>query len=208
MARHFQDVPITIFPSFSWDINETFIGFEVQFSSSSNFSPKLIKIKVAGTGNRVAIPSATWKKILLLPGTNGGTVYWRVLATLPDRNHMYSDTRTIVIEAAQAVGNPLVFPTSKSPVPVLSWENNCGKKFKVWFGGDSNFAKKKVLSFSVTNPMDDGGEFKKQLTSSQWTSVRKLVNDVSGSTIHWKVESWDGMNRRAETGVMSFVLTD
>ncbi len=39
-------------------------------------------------------------------------------------------------------------------------------------------------------------------------AIRKLVGDASGSTIYWKVESWDGLNRRAETSVMSFVLTD
>jgi alpha-tubulin suppressor-like RCC1 family protein len=195
-------------PGFSWDANETFIGFEVQFSSSSNFSPKLIKIKVAGTTTEVAIPSATWKKILLLPGTSGGMVYWRMLATLPNRSQMYSDTRTIVIEAAQAAGDPLIFPASKSSVPVLSWENACNKKFKVWFGNDISFTRKKTINFSVTNPIEDGGIFKSELSSSQWSGIRNLVGNASGATIYWKVESWDALSRHAQTDPISFVLTD
>jgi len=35
-----------------------------------------------------------------------------------------------------------------------------------------------------------------------------LAGDVSGSTIFWYVESWDGANRNKKTEVMSFTLTD
>jgi hypothetical protein len=89
---------------------------------------------------------------------------------------------------------------------MLLWGNKCNKKIKVWFGGDSSFTKKKALSFNIADPTES--VFARQLTSSQWTGIRKLVGDVSGAAITWKVESWDGMNRHAETDVMSFVLTD
>jgi len=42
----------------------------------------------------------------------------------------------------------------------------------------------------------------------QWTAVRKLVGDVSGSKIYWYVESWDGLNRNSKTGAMIFILTN
>jgi len=103
-------------------------------------------------------------------------------------------------------GSPEISPTQKSSLPELSWENKCNKKFKVWFGSDSSFTKKKSLSFNVADPTEDA--FAKQLVTGQWTAVRKLVGDANGSTIYWKVESWDGMNRYVQTDVMSFVLTD
>jgi hypothetical protein len=85
-------------------------------------------------------------------------------------------------------------------------------KFKVWFGSDPDFTKpgikKKALSFNIKNPNDNNGVFTKALTSGQWMSIRKLVNDAAGSTIFWYVESWDGLNRTSKTGNMSFTLTD
>lgn len=68
--------------------------------------------------------------------------------------------------------------------------------------------RRRVFSLSIADPLSNQGEFERQLTPGQWTSIRKLVGDVSGSNIYWKVESWDGMNRYAQTGVMSFALAD
>jgi len=194
-------------PTFSWYAVETFRSFEIQFSLNQNFSSP-VKVKCAGTLTEIQIKSSIWKKIMLLPGGSEGIVYWRVIGIRQDKTTMTSEARSIAIGAAHPVGSPEISPTQKSPLPTLSWENNCGKKFKAWFGSDSNFAKKKVLSFSVANPMNNGGEFERQLTVSQWTAIRKLVGDASGATIHWKVESWDGMNRRAVTDVMSFELAE
>jgi hypothetical protein len=77
-------------------------------------------------------------------------------------------------------------------------------KFKVLFGNDSQFSKRKSLSFNLKNLSDT---FTKALTSSQWSSIRKLAGDESGGTIFWYVESWDGLSRYARTEPMSFVLT-
>jgi hypothetical protein len=78
-------------------------------------------------------------------------------------------------------------------------------KFKVWFGNDNEFSKKKSLSFSLKNLSET---FTKGLTSSQWSSIRKLVGDTAGATIYWYIESWDGLKRNSKTDVMSFVLTE
>jgi hypothetical protein len=78
-------------------------------------------------------------------------------------------------------------------------------KFKVWFGNDSQFSKKKSFSFNLKNLSET---FTKDLTSSQWSSIRKLVGNAAGATIYWYIESWDGLKRNAKTDVMSFVLTD
>jgi hypothetical protein len=194
-------------PTFSWLAVETFKSFEIQFSLDQGFASS-VRVKCAGTFTEIQIKASTWKKIMSMPGGGEGAVYWKVIGIKADKTTETSEVRSIIIESSEAVGNPNISSASKSSIPSLSWENNCGKKFKAWFGSDSNFAKKKVFSFSVTNPMDNGGEFERQLTASQWTSIRKLVGDASGSTIYWKVESWDGMNRRAVTDVMGFVLAD
>jgi hypothetical protein len=163
-------------------------------------------VKATGTVAEIQIKSSTWNKILSMPGVEGGPVYWKVIGTKAAKTTETSDVRMIWVGGGQPVGSPEITPTQKSSLPTLSWENECNKKFKVWFGSDSSFTKKKFLSFNVADPTENG--FATQLTSSQWAGIRKLVNNVSGSTISWKVESWDGINRYAETDVMSFVLTD
>ena len=97
---------------------------------------------------------------------------------------------------------------SKGLTPELFWKNSCNIKFKVWFGSDESLTKKITYSFNIINPNDKGGEFRKVLTSYQWKSIRKLVGDVSGSTIYWSVESWDGLKRYSKTNAMSFELMD
>jgi len=195
-------------PTFSWYAVETFKSFETQFSLDQSFSSIPVRVKVNGTVTEIQMKSSTMKKIISMPGAEGGAVYWRVVGTKANKETLTSDVRMISISGGQPVGSMEISPTQKSSLPMLSWENKCNKKFKVWFGNDSSFTKKSNLSFSLTNPMDNGGEFERQLTSSQWTGIRKLVGDASGSTIYWKVESWDGMNRYAQTDVMSFVLAD
>jgi hypothetical protein len=194
-------------PTFSWYAAETFKSFEIQFSSDQGFASP-VRVKCAGTLTEIQMKASTWKKIMSMPGGGGGAVYWKVIGIKADKTTATSEVRSIIIESSEAVGNPNISSASKSSLPSLSWENNCNKKFKAWFGNDGSFTKKKVLSFTVSNPWDSEGEFERQLTSSQWTSIRKLVSDASGSTIYWKVESWDGVNRRAVTDVVSFVLTD
>jgi len=190
--------------TFSWT-GEGYKGYEVQFSLDQGFSSISVKVKASTT--QVLLSSATWKKVLMIPGSSGGTVYWRVVGI---GTTVKSEVRLFGVEAADAVGNPEISPTSKSssPLPTLSWENNCGVKFKVWFGSDNIFTKKISYAFSVKNPSDNGGVFSKGLTSGQWKAIRKLVNDAPGSMIYWYVELWDGLGRYVKTDVMNFLLTN
>jgi hypothetical protein len=193
-------------PSFSWTSEETFKSFEIHFSPDQTISSIPVKIKSNGILTEMVMKSSNWKKILLMPGASGGAVYWRVMGIKEDKTTEKSGIRSITIEPNHPVGSPDISPTSRNSSPVISWQNLCNKKFKVWFGGDSSFAKKKFFSFSVADP--NANSFTTQLTASQWSAIRKLVGDVNGSTIYWKAESWDGLNRHAETSLMSFVLTD
>ncbi len=197
-------------PIFGWSSEESFKGYEIQFSPNEGFSsiPVKTKVKVNESTNEAALPAATWKKVLAMPGTSGGTAYWRVQGKRANGTMGLSEVFWLGIDPSEAVGNPALSPTSKSALPVLSWANNCGVKFKVWFGSDESLTKKVPYSFSVKNPNEDGGVFSQGLASAQWKAVRKLVNDIVGSTIYWYVESWDGLGRYAKTDVMSFDLTD
>jgi len=192
-------------PTFSWTSRENCRGYEVQFSLDQGFSSQM---KVKGTATQAVVSSALWKKVLMMPGISGGTIYWRVAGKRADGTIATSGIRSLVIEGARAVGNPEITPTSKTSAPVLSWENNCNTKFKVWFGGDDIFTKEVSYSFSVKNPSDNGGVFSKGLTLGQWKAIRKLVNDLTGSTIYWYVESWDGLGRYSKGEAMDFILTD
>jgi hypothetical protein len=192
-------------PTLSWS-GEGFKGYEVQFSVDQGFNSISVKVKASTT--QAVLSSATWKKVLMIPGSSGGSVYWRVMGRMADGTTAYSGVFSLEIGGVEAVGNPAISPTSKSDFPTLFWENNCGVKFKVWFGSDSSFTKKVSYGFSLKNPDDNGGVFSKGLTSTQWKAIRKLVNDVVGSTIFWYVELWDGLNRKSETEPMNFTLTD
>ena len=207
-------------PTFQWGTGGSFKKIEVQFSLSQNdFSTRPI-IKVMGKPgvNSLLMKSSTWKKVLLFPGKEGGTVYWRVIGTKTDKTEVESDVFFLRIGAPEAVGNFQISHASKTTLlpPSLSLENNCNKKFKVWFYNDPDFytdpkkkgVKKKALSFNILNPNDNEGIFLRELTSGQWTSIKKLVSNLTGSTIYWHVESWDLVNRYNRTQRMNFVLTE
>jgi hypothetical protein len=165
----------------------------------------LTPVKVKTTTLEATITSSTWKRVLSIPG---GTVYWRVVGTRANRTKFISESRSIIIEPPQAVGNLNISFTSKGSLPELSWDNNCNTKFKVWFGSDEQFTKKTAFASNIKNPNDNEGEFTKLLTLGQWMAIRRVVGDTSGSTIYWYVESWDGLGRHNKTDVMGFVLRD
>ena len=193
-------------PTFSWIIGETFKSYELQFSTNQSFSSIPVRVKLSTIGTQVN--ANTWKKVLMISGPTGGTVYWRVIGKRLDKTTFTSESRSLVIESPNGVGNPNISPTNKGSLPTLSWNNGCNIKFKVWFGNDPYFTKKKALSFNIKNPNDNGGTSARQLTSGQWTSIRKLVGDLSGSAIYWYIESWDGLKRYASSDVMNFALME
>ncbi len=197
-------------PAFSWLSVEPFKKYELQFSIDENFGSTPVRVRTSAT--QITMAANTWKKVLLLPGGAGGTVYWRTVGTRTDKTTSTSDVYSITVQSPQAAGSPSLSSASKSSLPSLSWQNDCNIKFKVWFANDSDFTKagikKKALVFNIKNPNDNVGTFTRQLTSGQWTSIRKLVEDASGSPIYWYIESWDGLKRYAKTEVMNFNLTE
>jgi hypothetical protein len=195
-------------PLFDWSAGVDFKSYELRFSANDAFSNPIVKVKGPKNSTEVQMKSSDWKKILLLPGGEGGSVYWKVLCTGSDRTAESSAPRSIQIGALQPAGTPTLSSTSKAGLPTVSWQTNCAKKFKVWFGGDSGFGAKKTFNFTASDPLGNGGLFSKELSSNQWSGTRKLVGDATGSTIYWKVESWDAAGRHSETDVMVFQLTE
>jgi hypothetical protein len=199
-------------PLFQWDSSGDLRSLQIQFSLEPDFLTISKKAGAKPGVNELQIASRSWNGVLRLPGLSGGTVYWRVVGMRADRTKVESDVFSLVIEGPAPVSTPQIMDTSKSTLPTLSWENNCAKKFKVWFGNDPDFTmrttKKRAVSFTDADPTDSGGTFTATLSSRQWSTVRGVVGDLSGSTIYWYVESWDQLRRYGKTGVMNFVLTD
>jgi len=199
-------------PAFQWTTSGTYRSLEIQFSDDGFVTiPVRVRLRPGVIDYTMTFP--VWRRVLLIPGTVGGTVLWRVVGTRLDNSKIESGVFLLVVKAPEAVGSPSISHTSRTtpPPPTLSWQNNCNKRFRVWFGNNSDFTavgvRKMALSFSVTDPTAGGGIFSKELTSSKWLSIRRLVGDVTGATIYWYMESWDGANRYSKTTVTSFNLT-
>ncbi len=190
-------------PAFQWAPLEGYGNYEIQFSSDPIFMTVFVRIKVFGGKGGYTMTYPEWKKILSIPRGAGGTVYWRVVGASGN-----SDTRTIVVLPPGPVLNSSLSPVSKGNFPTLTWQNNCNVNFKVWFGRDTTFSKKVILSFSLLDPTANGGIFSRTLIQNQWSAIRGLVKNISGATIYWFVEARDGINRRTITELMSFILTD
>jgi photosystem II stability/assembly factor-like uncharacterized protein len=195
-------------PPFGWVIDQEFMTIEIEFSTAADFSTLSERVTGSAQVNEILIKPLKWKKILILPGEKGGSVYWKAVGKRMDGTKMESNIFSISVRGPEPPGNPDIFPTKKNSFPILSWQKNCNTKFKVWFGNDSRFAKKASFPFDIKNPTDDQGTFSKTLTSVQWMAIKRLVKNVSGSTLSWYIESWDALGRCAKTDVMRFALTD
>lgn len=209
-------------PIFQWETSGTLKSLELQFYDPA-LPAKVTKVKAAAdqlTQKSIRIAANAWKKILLIPGTDGGTVAWKAVGTKLNKLKEYSEERSFEVAAPEAAGNPQIAPVSKTtpPLPVISWENTCAAKFKVWFYNDAGYyddpkksgVKKTSVSLTDADPMDSAGTFSKELTAGQWTAIQKLVGSAIGATIYWHVESSDVVStkRIAKTGMQQFTLEE
>jgi hypothetical protein len=205
-------------PTFTWKADSSsFTGYELQFSATASFDLFIGSTKISTTSEQVDYN--LWKRVLAAPGIHasgsskplavGGPVFWRVVGTRTDKSLVISDTFSVEIANPQPVGNPTITGTSKSSIPVLSWENNCNIKFRVWFGNNINFTHQTSLSYNIKDPTQNGGVFTESLTSTNWTAVQNVTGRITGSTVYWYVEAWDGTDRRVLTQPpQSFVIED
>jgi len=73
-ADQFSTTPCSIFnpPVFEWNVNAVIANYEIQFSLDPAFASLPLKIKTSGLAYGMTL--SQWKKVLLMPGANGGTV--------------------------------------------------------------------------------------------------------------------------------------
>ena len=193
-------------PLFQWTLDQAFQKLELWFYTTAN-SEKPTKVKVKDpTATQLLMTQSTWKKILKLPGLSGGELNWKIVGMNKGQPAVESDVFTMIVAAPQHVEAPFIGPTSKTGLPTLEWGNACATKFKVYFSPDTTFSRKKTLSFTDKNPVDNGEYFSTTLVTGTWNAIRKLVNDEAGLPIYWYVESWDVLKGYQRTEDMQFTL--
>ena len=194
-------------PLFEWSPSIDFQKLELQFYTDANRAkPTKVKVKDP-TATQLLMPSNTWKKILALPGLSGGVVNWKIVGTIKGQPAVESREYTMTIDPPEFEHVvPQINPTNQTQLPTLTWENKCATKFKVYFSPEPTFSRKKTLSFTDKDPLDNGETFSTTLVGGTWNAIRKLVNDEVPSTIWWYVESWDALKRYQRTGDMQFTL--
>ncbi len=181
-------------PLFQWNPNQVFQKVELHFYTEANpTKPVKVKVKDPAT-TELQMTSSTWKKILALPGLSGGVVNWKIVGIVKGEPPVESIEYTMTIDPPEPFV-PQINPTSQTQLPTLTWENKCATKFKAYFSPDTTFSRKKTLSFTDKDPLDNGEFFSTMLTGGTWNAIRKLVNDEAGPTIYWYVESWDVLKR-------------
>ncbi len=195
-------------PLFQWNPNQVFQKVELHFYTEANpTKPVKVKVKDSAT-TELQMTSSTWKKILALPGLSGGVVNWKIVGIVKGEPAVESDVYTMTIASPQPVELPVIDPTNQTTLPTLGWGNACATKFKVYFSPDTTFSRKKTLSFTDKDPIDNGGYFSTTLVGGTWNAIRKVVNDEPGSIIYWYVESWDALKHYQRTGDMQFTLVE
>jgi hypothetical protein len=192
-------------PLFGWKASEPFSLFDIQFSEHLSFDD-VLQFEVMWPKAQLSLSREEWKEILLITGALPAGVYWRVVGKREDGTVETSDVQSIAIRVDSA-GGPNFSPTNRRSKPTLTWQTNCNTRFKVVFSSDSSFSKK-TYSFGIEHPSGAEGTVSKTLTTLQWLKIKMLVKNKKGSTIYWYIESWDVLERHANSDVMSFVLAD
>lgn len=188
-----------------WSSYYPFKKFEVQFSKNFGFEEIFMRIKVEGNKNSLLLNQHQLKKIFNILGEMGGEIYWRIVGFSENGSSIMSNIHSLSISPPIAVSDWSISSTKRSETPILSWRNYCHKKVRVWFGRDPNFTTTRSFTYYL-QPITES--FQKNLTKSQWKSVRALIEDQSGLPIYWFIESWDIMGRYSKTGIRFFFLLD
>jgi hypothetical protein len=152
--------------------------------------------------------SFTWKKVLLFPGKEGGTVYWRVVGTAADKTQVESNVFPLRIEAPETVNiNAPQNTANLDPAipPTFNFDTNCNTKFRLEISSLSDFSvstKVKGFNFTVSKP-NLVPSLQKTLSAFQWTGVKKLVGTGIG---YFRIKTWDALSRPTVSEIRSFTI--
>jgi len=191
-------------PIFAWDVSGPFNAYRIEFSPNRNFTSIPFELAVPSSDTQITMPVDVWDEIMEISWTSGQTTYWRVVGTKADGTAETSGIRSFTARIEPA-GTPSISPTIKNKKPTLSFSTNCNTEFRVWFGSNSDFSEK-TYSLDIENPSGNQRYISTTLTLWEWRRIKQLINNETGSTIYWYIESWDNSERYARTEVMSFHL--
>jgi len=189
-------------PVFRWETSASFKTIEVQFSVN-DFAKILVKLRVKPELGAAAVKPSTWRKILLLHRLRGGILQWKVVGTNADKSRIPSGVFSLELEEPEPAGNAAIEIPEAGAAPQISWETRCNQKFKVWFGSDRSFTRKKAISAAVKNPLIETRK-RISLKASTWAAIGKLAG-AGDAGVCWCVESLDTLRRTTRTRVLRFV---
>jgi hypothetical protein len=198
-------------PQFQWEVTEAFSKYTLLFMApSTGVETPFLKATVQGS-KESWIPSLnTWKKILTSSHNNGSpqVIYWKIVGQKSDKTSVVSEVRNFRVGIPQAVTiqsplNGALLPASDPPV--FDFNTNCNVKFKLEISSLNDFSNSSMIkSFNFTSK-DPNTEtaLHKTISSSQWSSVKKLVGTGTG---YCRIRAWDGLNRETISEVRSFTI--
>lgn len=157
------------------------------------------------------IPSlSVWKKITTSSYNSGNiqNIYWKIAGEKPDKTIEESEVRDFRIgplhpAAIDSPANGAQLPAGTPPA--FSFSINCNTKLKLEFSTLTDFSDSKkirTISYSTKDP-NTGTSLDKTLSSSQWSSVKKLVGTGTG---YFRIRAWDGLNRESVSEVRMFTI--
>ena len=198
-------------PSIQWTSGEQFSKYTILFSTSaSDFTKPVTKASLKGTITNWTASASIWKK-LMTSSYNGGSiqnVYWKIVGERTNKTAEESATWSFRITTPQAV--TIQSPSdgvglSSGTPPAFDFSTNCNVKVKLEISSLNDFSNSsKIKSFNFTSK-DPNAEIAlhKNLSSSQWTSIKKLVGTGTG---YFRIKAWDGLNRESVSEIRSFTV--
>jgi hypothetical protein len=195
-------------PAFTWDpaAMET---FKVQWSRYDSFSkPRKSSGKTWLTGSEYSPDESRWNSVLRL-GKKTGVVYWRVKGKDSMGSRETTETRTILVAAAEAAAvfspaaGAAVAPVSP---PTIAWEENHNAAFRVIFSKRADLGGKTVYT--------SGKGY--TLTGSSWTvpetKWQKIVENLASKNpegeVYYAVHAKDSLGRKTDGAVRVLLVQE
>ena len=201
-------------PKFSWSQIGDFTAFSILFSTSNtDFSTRgtlITRANIRGTASSWTPSIGLWKKIMTLSNNNGSIrdIYWKIAGKSRDKIVFDSEVRSFHIEDPQAVTiNSPQDGASFSAPPDFEFSSNGNIKFKLEVSSQSGFEdprKIRKFTFTTKNPNVEQ-VIHRNLTSSQWNSVKNLIGTTTG---YFRIRVLDGINRETVSEARSFTIQE
>jgi hypothetical protein len=198
-------------PQFSWEASEPFSKYTFLFSApSTGVETPFVKKTVKGSSTAWVPSAGIWKKIMKSSHNNGSpqTIYWKIVGIKKDKITVTSEVRNLRVEIPQVV-------TIQSPAegaslaalnpPEFVFDTNCNVKFQLDISSLDDFSSTSLMKSFKYKTKDPNAEttIQKTLSSSQWSSVIKLVGNGTG---YFRVRAWDKLNRESVSEMRLFTI--